>query len=390
MSDAAPAARFNASRPAGSSLARPHDDGNEIITIDLNNNSSNWFGAGATGFMGSRGESLIEGSGRQITKVVDAKDFSAIQIVRLLVADVRRADAFAVSLTADDNILERIEVVRDGSTLRIGLANGNYRLRNRPRATITLPHLEAFGLGGASKATLTGFKSDKPFQLKVSGASELKGAIDVGIADFQISGASSAAMAGSAKAGHLLANGASRLKLADFLLNQCQLEVDGASHASLKVKSNQPFKAKLDGASTLSGLVDATDLDLKVDGASTADVRGSAKNAKLFADGASQLRLSELSLDANELIVVANGTSSVKLVGKCQAAVLQADGASHLDLGGLVIDGADVKLSGVSHAKIDVRSSLKYDLSSVSNLTYSGTPLKVDGKESGGATISHR
>ncbi len=68
MSDAAPAARINASRPAGSSSARPHDDGNEIITIDLSNNSSNWFGAGATGFMGSRGESFIEGSGRQITK----------------------------------------------------------------------------------------------------------------------------------------------------------------------------------------------------------------------------------------------------------------------------------------------------------------------------------
>ena len=40
--------------------------------------------------------------------------------------------------------------------------------------------------------------------------------------------------------------------------------------------------------------------------------------------------------------------------------------------------------------KVDVRGSLKYDLSSVSNLTYSGTPSKVDGKKSGGSTISHR
>jgi hypothetical protein len=196
-------------------------------------------------------------------------------------------------------------------------------------------------------------------------------------------------MTGSARAGHLLVQGASRLKLADFLLNQCQLELDGASNASVQVKSDQPFKAKLDGASTLSGLVDATDLELTVDGSSTANLRGSAKNAKLSADGASQLKLSELSLDANQMIVAANGTSSVKLAGKCRAAALQADGASHLDLAGLVIDGADVKLSGVSHAKVDVRASLKYDVSSVSSLKYSGNPSKLDGKKSGGATISH-
>jgi serine/threonine-protein kinase len=390
ISNAAPAAPINASGPASSSPARSRENGNEFITIDLSNNSSNRAGAGMTIFTGSPDETLIEGSGRQITKAVVAKDFSAIQIDRMLITDVTRADAFAVSLTADDNILERIEVVRDGSTLRISLANGNYRLRNRPRATITLPHLEAFSLGGASKATLKGFKSDKAFQLKVSGASEVDGAIDVGSADFQISGASSATMTGSARAGHLFASGASRLKLAGFLLNQCQLELDGASNVSLQVKSNQPFKAKLDGASILSGLVEATDLDLKVDGSSTADVRGSAKNAKLIADGASHLKLSELSLDANQMIVAASGTSSVKLAGKCRAAALEADGASHLDLGGLVIDAADVKLSGVSHATLDVRASLKYDLSSVSNLTYSGNPSKVDGKKSGGATISHR
>jgi len=389
MSNPAPAARTNASGPAGSSSDRSREDGNEIITIDLSNNSNNWFGAGTTIFTGSPGESLIEGSGRQITKAVDAKDFSAIQIDRLLIADVTRADAFAVSLTADDNILERIEVVRDGSTLRISLANGNYRLRNRPRATITLPHLEAFRLSGASKATLKGFKTDKAFQLKVSGASELEGAIDVGSGEFQIDGASSAVMTGSARAGHLLADGASRLKLTGFVLSQCQLELNGASNASLQVKSNQPFKAKLDGASTLSGLVDATDLELTADGSSTAALRGSAKNAKLIADGASQLKLSELSLDANQMIVAASGTSSVKLAGKCRAAALAADGASHLDLGGLAVDAADVKLSGVSHATLDVRASLKYDLSSGSNLTYSGTPAKVDGKKSDGATLSH-
>jgi hypothetical protein len=195
---------------------------------------------------------------------------------------------------------------------------------------------------------------------------------------------------GSAKDGRINASGASRLNLTEFLLKKCHVDLNGASNASFTVKSKQPFTARLSGASVLSGLLEATDLDLGLDGASTVTLRGTARDAKLGVDGASQLKLADLLLDGSQLLLAATGSSSVKLTGKSHAAVVEATGTSQLDLEGLVIDAADVKLSSVSHAKVDVRASLKYDLSSISSLIYSGNPSKLDGKKSGGATISHR
>jgi eukaryotic-like serine/threonine-protein kinase len=333
----------------------------------------------------------VIGSGNVASKTWPIADFTSIIVESTFRAEVTQATGFKVITSADDNVLEDVRVVKEGSTLRIGLAPGkSFRLKSPLKAEITLPALDGLDLSGASKTTFRGFKSDKSFKLKASGASEAVGTIDAGSADFQMSGASTAVVTGSGKEGRLSLNGASRLQLTEFALKHCQAELGGASNASITVRSDQPFKAHLSGASNLNGLVQATDLDLVLDGASTVTLQGDARNGKLSVESASHLKLSGLTLDADHLIVAATGASSVKLKGKCRAAVLEAAGASHLDLDGLVIDAADVKLSGASHAKLDVQASLKYDVSSVSGLRYSGNPAKLVGKKLGGATISPR
>ena len=55
--------------------------------------------------MSNAGGMMIEGSGRQATRTFDLKDFTTIRVERSIAAEVTRADAFGVSLTADDNIL---------------------------------------------------------------------------------------------------------------------------------------------------------------------------------------------------------------------------------------------------------------------------------------------
>jgi hypothetical protein len=256
---------------------------------------------------------FIEGSGRPATRTVDVKDFTAIQIDHAVQAEVTRADPFRVSLTADDNILEHIQAVRDGSTLRIGLAPGSYRFREKPRAAITLPILERIGVAGASRATIRGFESDRPFRATASGASALEGSIKAGDADFEISGASHLKLGGSARAARLEASGASTLELADFA-------------------------------------VSGEKLSIEANGASTARLRGSARAAVLKAEGASQLKLAELALDA----------ADVELSGASNASILVKDllnydvsSASHLEYRGepTVKKSSKTGASSVSHRR---------------------------------------
>ncbi len=257
LKDAAGAAP--ATKPAE---ADGREDGSETITIHLNNNQSSRHDA-------------IEGSGQRITKTVDIKDFTAIRIDRLIVADITRADSFGVSLTADDNILGRIETIKEGSTLRIRLAEGNYRLRERPHATITLPALDAIDLDGASKATIQGFASDRPFRTRISGASALEGSIQAGDVDFNISGASTVALRGAARSARLVANGASKLDLAGLSLKAENVKVD-------------------------------------VEGASSVHLGGSAQSAVLKAEGASRLALADLVLETADVTLTGASNATVQ------------------------------------------------------------------------------
>jgi hypothetical protein len=247
-------------------------DSAEMMTIRL----GSWGDRGPSVTIGG-GSGMIEGSGRRATRTVDLRDFNSIRIDRVIQADVTRGDSFQVGLTADDNILEKIEVAREGSTLRIGLAPGRYRLKEKARAAITLPVLERIELAGASGAALQGFDSARPFGASVGGASRLEGSIRAGDVDLNVDGASTLKLRTSARAARLHAGGASTLELSDFV-------------------------------------VSAERLTIAADGASTVRLRGSARAAALKAEGGSRLHLVDFALDAAdvELGGASNATIRVK------------------------------------------------------------------------------
>jgi hypothetical protein len=276
--------------------------------------------------------------------------FTAVSIGSTFRAEIMRGDRFKVSTSSDDNVISYIQVQKDGTTLKIGLQPGkNYQLKIPLKAEITLPKLAGLETHGASRSTLKGFYSPEPFRLKVSGASQVDGAMDAGDVDFDLSGASTLDLTGSGGAARLTGSGASRYKILEFPVKKCVMELSGASSAQIKSRSAQPFKAELSGASHLKGSVEAADLEIVLSGASHAAIGGLAQSAKL-----------------------------------------KVDGTSHADLAELNAKDVDVKLSGVSHASVHATSSLKYDLNSLSKLHYSGNPAMVKGRKSGGASISRQ
>ena len=294
--DARPAER---NQPANSPSTRSRGKDDDIITIRLSNNRI--IGSGA----------MIEGSGKRVTKEVDIKDFTTIRIARLIRAEVTRAPSFKVTLTADDNILESIEAVREGSTLRIGLAEGNYHLAERPHVSITLPTLEELDVAGAAHATIQGFESDRPFRARASGASTLDGSIKAGDVEFDASGASTLKLAGSSHGAQLLASGASKLELANFDLKAEKVIVD-------------------------------------LSGASSASVRGSARVAVLKAEAASRLQLPDLTLEAVDIALSGASNATCRVTSLLN---YELSSASRLEyFGGPTIGKAErTGASSISH-----------------------------------------
>ena len=203
------------------------------------------------GDRGPRPESFGRESKKK-TEEYKLKDFSGIEVGGIFEVEIVRADSYSVSLTAEEELFRNLDVSSDHGTLRIGHSRhiGWKAQISRPKARITLPVLKELRLHGASKAAISGFDSAEPFRLSLSGASSASGDITAGNADFDLSGASRARLAGSARDVIINTSGAIHLELGDFSVHNVSVKMSGVCHGVIKMDGR--LDARLSGVSHFS------------------------------------------------------------------------------------------------------------------------------------------
>ena len=213
---------------------------------------------------------FITGSGKLATWDMDYSDFNRIDAGYAFDVDINKADSYLVSITVDDNLYEYLDIRKSGDTLYIGLKpNHNYTNVTR-KATINLPDLHSLELSGASQGDVSGFSASHSMDfdlsgaskmemshmkasdtsLELSGASKASGSIEIADGRFNLSGASSIELEGSAKDISLGASGASKADLADFPAVDAEVNLSGASGAAINARGR--LDVDLSGASRLN------------------------------------------------------------------------------------------------------------------------------------------
>jgi hypothetical protein len=206
------------------------------------------------------------GSGRSVTRKFDLADFEEIEVSSTFAVTVAPDSGYAVAVTADDNLIDQLQVERVGKTLRVGLVPGSYS-RATLRAEIRLPKLSRIALAGASSATLNEFKSLDSLEVVALGASHLKGRVGAAALRATVAGASSVELGGAASTLSLDVSGASEGKLGDLAVKSAQATLGGASSGT--VDARERLDATLSGASTLNYLGNPTLGSTSVSGASS-------------------------------------------------------------------------------------------------------------------------
>ncbi len=234
----------------------------------------------------------ITGSGEVLNVKKDFTNFSYVDVSSAFNFEIIRADTFGVVIKVDENLADYVEVSQTGQTLEIYLKPHHiftdFTFGSRTlKAEITMPALYGLEISGASKGNVTGFKSSGDLNLIISGASSLEmtdieaGGINFEVsgaskasgnmvtsnAKFNVSGASRAELSGSAAGIILVVSGASRTDLTDFLLTNADVELSGASEATVNVKDR--LDIIVSGASRLYFLGNPTLGNVEVTGAST-------------------------------------------------------------------------------------------------------------------------
>lgn len=209
---------------------------------------------------------VLTGSGNLKTKEYAFSDFNRVEVSSAFEFEISRSSSYSISITADDNVIEKVQVTKEGDTLKIGLETiprlGSLTLK----AVITMPQLRGLAISGASRGTISDFSSADDVDIKVSGASKIEGNIIAGDVDFNISGASIVRLQGSAKDMVANVSAASHFHLGDFTVNNANVTLSGASTGAVNV--NGRLDTNLSGASKLSYIGEPTMGTINTSGAS--------------------------------------------------------------------------------------------------------------------------
>jgi hypothetical protein len=232
----------------------------------------------------------ITGSGRLTTETYDFAGFTDVDVRSAFEVEIANGDDYAVEVTVDDNIVDRLEVKLDGKTLFIGMEGPHTYLNTTQEAAVTMPALSRLELSGASSAAVGGFASDGPLELDLSGASsldcsdmrsgsasfDLAGAssvacsdMETGDATFDLAGTSSVESTGSAADIDVKAAGASKVLLSSFAVEDADVDLAGKSEAT--VNASGTLTGDLKGSSKLVYVGAPTLGEIKTSSSSTVE-----------------------------------------------------------------------------------------------------------------------
>jgi len=181
------------------------------------------------------GMGTITGSGKYVTQRMDFADFDKLDVSHGFRVEVKQGDTFSVVLRVDDNVIDKVQIAKTGSILRIGLElDQTFNLTKVTlEAEVTMPVLIGIDFSGGSHAELVNFNSENELVADLSGGSHLSGEANFGTVRMDLSGGSHTTLSGSTGDLRLDVNGGSHAKLGNFVVTNADVDASGGSHATV-------------------------------------------------------------------------------------------------------------------------------------------------------------
>lgn len=179
----------------------------------------------------------------------DVSNFNELSVSSAFIVEVSVGNTESLEVEAEERYMDDIITeVRNGRlTIKLRDSRDTRRMRDSPRAYVTVKSLELIDISGAVKlTTFDPLKGDR-FKLSMSGASVAK--IEVEVEDLRIegSGASEIILQGSAKNQTLRSSGATSYSAYDLESEYADIKMSGAGSARVSV--SEELDVRLSGAS---------------------------------------------------------------------------------------------------------------------------------------------
>jgi hypothetical protein len=203
-------------------------------------------------------------------QVRNAKDFHGIRVGSAFDVYLSQGNEEAVAVSASDpNVMAAIVVEVKNGILHIGFERGfRFNGNKKLKAYISFKKIDELDISGACDARIEGSLKTDNLKLGLSGASDLKGKLEVSNKlSVNLSGASDLDVNGVAGSLDLDASGASKFKGFGLAADYCDANASGAS--DIKITVNKELSVKASGASDIDYKGSGVIKEIRTSGASS-------------------------------------------------------------------------------------------------------------------------
>ena len=166
-----------------------------------------------------------------------------------------------------------------------------------------------------------------------------------------------------------------------------QVEVTAQKDFAVEVEADDNLLPYI--TTEVDGNVLKIQTDRRITATGPIHVRISAPDIEnLDVSGAANVTLN--GVDNDSLSVDSSGASKVQLNGETQKLTVEVSGATKVDAEALKAGDADIDSSGASHVNVNASGEINADASGASKVVYTGSPVSVQKKTSGGASVTRK
>ncbi|MCW4053650.1 MAG: DUF2807 domain-containing protein [Candidatus Bathyarchaeota archaeon] len=190
----------------------------------------------------------VVGSGNLVTNEEFISDFTSVDAGSGFNVEISQSSSYSVLVTADDNIMDYVDVSKSGDILKVGVNWGVSFSSVTLKVEITMPNIQGLELSSGSKGKIEEISSTDPISIILSGGAQLVGFGEAGDLSIDMSSGS-------------------HLDFANFTSQNVNIELSGGSQATINLDGI--LDADLSGGSQLYYLGDPTLGDIESSGGSS-------------------------------------------------------------------------------------------------------------------------
>lgn len=266
------------------------------------------------------GQPMSDKYGDYVTKELDLKDFTALNLSHIVTVNYTQAKKYSVRLTCRAKDVDKVKAEVDYGTLYLSVKEGKNIVGNNDDNLkivfdICAPTIERVECSGASKFNA--------------------GAMSVSRMDLQGQGAAKVNIEQlKCKPCKIDCGGAAKLEIRRLSCGRCDVEGSDAGKILIENVDCDTYDTKLSGAASffVDALIKADKLNLDCSGAAKADMKFKGGDAEIDGSGAAKIKLD---VDCKSLKAEGTGAANITVTGTADHTDINSGGASDINVKGL-------------------------------------------------------